>query len=107
MEAFLSSWVTCLGVPKTLTLDRGTQFASASWVSFCGSLRMRHVMMMAYHPQANGLMEQSHRQLKDALQARGLAWTAWLIFPGFSLASGRLPRRSEVSPPRRLLLGSP
>jgi hypothetical protein len=28
-------------------------------------------MTTAYHPQANGLVERTHRQLKDALRARG------------------------------------
>jgi hypothetical protein len=33
-------------------------------------------MTTAYHPQANGLVERAHRQLKDALRARG-ASTDW------------------------------
>jgi hypothetical protein len=33
-------------------------------------------MTTAYHPQANGLVERAHRQLKDALRARG-AGTNW------------------------------
>jgi transposase InsO family protein len=31
----------------------------------------RHVMTTAYHPQANGLVERFHRQLKAGLRARG------------------------------------
>jgi hypothetical protein len=39
-----------------------------------------HVMTTAYHRQANGLVERTHRQLKDALQARetGVDWPAHL-----------------------------
>ena len=69
-EALFSGWVARFGVPSSLTSDRGTQFASASWMSFCSRIGTRHVMTMAYHPQANGLVERSHRQLKDALRAR-------------------------------------
>jgi hypothetical protein len=41
---------------------------------------MRHAMTTAHHPQANGLVERAHRQLKDALKARGAAtdWPAHL-----------------------------
>jgi hypothetical protein len=37
-------------------------------------------MTTAYHPQANGLVERTHRQLKDALRARqaGVDWPAHL-----------------------------
>jgi transposase InsO family protein len=80
VEAFLSSWVARFGVPATLTSDRGTQFASATWASFCSKLGTRHVMTTAYHPQANGLVERTHRQLKDALRAReaGADWPTHL-----------------------------
>jgi hypothetical protein len=37
---------------------------------------MRHVMTTAYHPQANGLVERAHRQLKASFRARG-AGTDW------------------------------
>jgi transposase InsO family protein len=71
VAAFLSCWMARFSAPETLTSDRGTQFASASWAAFCSSLGIRHVTTTAYHPQANGLVERTHRQLKDALRARG------------------------------------
>jgi hypothetical protein len=37
---------------------------------------MRHIMTTAYHPQANGLVERAHRQLKASFRARG-AGTDW------------------------------
>jgi transposase InsO family protein len=67
METFLSFWVARFGVPTTITTDRGTQFSSATWTAFCCKLGTRHAMRTAYHPQANGLVERAHRQLKDAL----------------------------------------
>jgi transposase InsO family protein len=80
MEAFLVTWVAGFGVPETITADRGSQFTSASWASICTRLGMRHAMTMAYHPHANGLVERAHRELKDALKARGAAtdWPAHL-----------------------------
>ncbi len=79
-RVFLATWVARFGVPETVTTDRGAQFTSASWASFCSGLGSRHAMTTAYHPQANGLVERTHRQLKDALRARGAGvdWPAHL-----------------------------
>jgi hypothetical protein len=68
--------VARFGVPETVTSYRGAQFSSVSWASFCKRLGVRHIMTTAYHPQANGLVERAHRQLKEALKARG-ASTDW------------------------------
>jgi len=75
-QAFLGTWVSRFGVPSTLTSDRGTQFTSEAWRKLCEQIGTRHVTTTAYHPQANGLVERVHRQLKDALRARaaGAEW---------------------------------
>ncbi len=100
MEAFLSSWVACLVVPETLSPDRGTQFASATWASFCSRLGTKHVMTTAYHPQENGLVERTHRQLKDALQSReaGVNWSAHLpwVLLGLRAAPKEVSRISSA-----------
>jgi transposase InsO family protein len=75
---FISTWVARYGVPSTLTSDRGTQFSSEIWRALCEKMGIRHVMTTSYHPQANGLVERAHRQLKDALRARG-AGTDWPV----------------------------
>jgi transposase InsO family protein len=75
-DAFLSTWVARYGVPDTVTTDRGTQFTSETWQLLCKKLGTKHVLTTAYHPQANGVVERAHRQLKDALRAReaGVEW---------------------------------
>jgi hypothetical protein len=67
--AFFNSWVSRFGVPAVLTSDRGFQFSSAVWGELCSTLGISHRLTTAY-PQANGLAERFHRQLKDALCAR-------------------------------------
>jgi transposase InsO family protein len=76
VDAFIYSWVARFGVPGTVTTDRGTQFTTALWSSTCTKLGIKHVLTTAYHPQSNGMVERMHRQLKDALRARG-AGPAW------------------------------
>ena len=68
-HAFVSGWIARFGVPSTITIDRGVQFESDLWrqlMHFLGSVWIR---TMAYHPEANGLVERFHRQLKASLCA--------------------------------------
>jgi transposase InsO family protein len=75
-DAFTSGWVARFGVPAAVTTDRGTQFSSAVWACLCKTLKIKHIMTSAFHPQSNGMIERFHRQLKEALKARqcGSAW---------------------------------
>jgi hypothetical protein len=66
VAAFFNSWVSRFRVPAVLTSDRGVQFSSAVWGELCSTLGISHRLTTAYHPQANGLVERFHRQLKDA-----------------------------------------
>ena len=78
--ALFTGWVARFGVPELLTSDRGVQFTSAVWSSLCSLLGIQHITTTAYHPQANGMVERFHRQLKNSLRARlcGPSWTAHL-----------------------------
>ena len=76
-DSFLHGWVARFGVPKEITTDRGTQFTSAVWKSVCKQLGAEHILTTAYHPQSNGMVERFHRQLKEALRARGCG-AAWM-----------------------------
>jgi transposase InsO family protein len=75
-DAFIAGRVCRFGVPAIVTTDRGTQFSSALWSLVCRRLGIQHNMTTAYHPQANGMVERAHRQLKDALRGR-LAGDKW------------------------------
>jgi len=75
-DAFISGWVARFGVPARLTSDQGKQFTSRLWGNVCRQLGISHTTTTAYHPQANGMVERAHRQLKDALKSR-LAGPAW------------------------------
>ena len=52
------------------------KFTSEIWTELCSCLGIKHSPTTAYHPQANGMVERYHRQLKDALRAR-LAGADW------------------------------
>uniref|UniRef100_A0A1X7UQQ4 Integrase catalytic domain-containing protein n=1 Tax=Amphimedon queenslandica TaxID=400682 RepID=A0A1X7UQQ4_AMPQE len=69
-KVIVSGWISRFGSPSTITTDRGKQFESNLWqqlISLLGSTRTRTT---SHHPQANGMVERFHRQLKTALKAK-------------------------------------
>jgi len=106
-EVFISAWVARFGVPAQLTSDQGRQFSSAIWAHVCQQLGVQHQMTTAYHPQANGMVERAHRQLKDALRAR-LAGKSWLDhLPWVLLGLRAAPKEDSGLSSAEVLYGEP
>ncbi len=106
-DNFISGWVARFGVPATVTTDRGTQFTSSLWTSTCSCLGIKHILTTAYHPQSNGMVERVHRQIKDALRARGagLEWHSHL--PWVLLGLRAAPKEDSAVSSAELVLGTP
>jgi histidinol phosphatase-like PHP family hydrolase len=68
-RAFYKTWIARFGVPLQLTCDQGRQFESRLFRSLSKMLGTQQVHTTAFHPQANGLIENWHRTLKSALKA--------------------------------------
>ena len=68
--ALLQHWIARFGVPENITSDRGPQFTSSLWTEFNKLFGITVHHTTAYHPQANGMVERLHRQLKASLKAR-------------------------------------
>jgi hypothetical protein len=106
-EAFFRGWVSRFGVPEMLTSDRGGQFTSEIWAALCQRLGIKHLLTTAYHPQANGLVERFHRQLKDAFRARlaGVNWAEHL--PWVLLGLRAAPKEDSGVSSAEMLYGTP
>jgi len=106
-DAFIETWVTRYGVPGTVTTDRGRQFTSEVWESVCKRLNIQHISTTAYHPQSNGMVERTHRQLKDALRARlaGSQWTEHL--PWVLMGLRAAPKEDSAVSSAELVFGAP
>ena len=79
-RTLLSGWISRFGVPSTVTTDRGSHFESSLFTQLTNLLGTTRCRTTAYHPQANGMIERFHRQLKAALKAQPLpeSWTEYL-----------------------------
>ena len=69
-QALISGWISRFGVPSTIITDRGRQFESQLWKNLMTLLGIQRSRTTSYHPQANGMVERFHRQLKAALKAQ-------------------------------------
>ena len=70
VTALLHHWVARFGIPEDIVSDRGRQFTSNLWPELNKMRDIEAKTTTAYHPQANGIIERLHRQLKAALKAR-------------------------------------
>ncbi len=57
-------------MPGDITSNRGTQFCSQVWRALCERLGITHHTTIAYYQASNGMVEQAHCQVKEALRAR-------------------------------------
>ena len=95
-DALVAGWIARFGVPAELTSDRGVQFSSEVWAILMSRLGIRHHLTTAYHPQSNGMVEWTHRQLKDAL-CSWLAGNNWLAHLPYILLSLRATPKEDSS----------
>ena len=70
VQTFISGWIARFGVPSSIVTDRGRQFQSGLWNNLTALLGTKRSRTTSYHPQANGMVERFHRQLKAALKAQ-------------------------------------
>lgn len=74
--ALASGWIQRFGIPLRITTDQGRQFESNLFRTLSNMAGMSHIRTTAHHPQANGMVERLHRQLKASLKCHGdQKWT--------------------------------
>ena len=91
----------------TSLLTAARSSAPHSGLNFLNAWGTLHHLTTAYHPQANGMVERSHRQLKDALKARtaGADWPSHL--PWGLLGLRAAPKEDSSISSAELLYGAP
>lgn len=67
-RTFYAGWICRFGTPLRVTTDQGRQFESHLFQSLSRLTGTTRLRTTAYHPQANGMVERLHRQLKAAIR---------------------------------------
>ena len=65
MEALLNMY-SCLGIPKEVLSDLGTQFVSKCMEEVSRLLSIKQLTTTLYHPMCNGLVERFNGILKKS-----------------------------------------
>ena len=103
--AFIRHWLPCYGVPDMVVTDRGAQFTGSFSKTLLEQFGIASLSTTAYHPQANGLVEGMHCQLKGALKAR-LNDAAWMDeLPLVLLGMRSAWKEGPDSTPAKLIYG--
>ena len=104
-RVFLTGWVARFGVPLEITSDRGRQFISSLWSNMARSLGAQIHPTTSYHPQANGLIERFHRDLKASLRAR-LTGSNWIDELPWVMLGLRITQKEDLnSSPAEMVYG--
>ena len=69
-QALYDRVIGCFGCPKKILSGRGTEFIGKIWTELMNLLGVQHVLTSLYYPQANGIVEPSHRTVHNLLRAR-------------------------------------
>jgi len=65
----LLQWVSIFGVPKEIRSDGGSQFTSKMAADIRSLLHYDHLVVVAYHPEANGIVERRIKEVMKHLRA--------------------------------------
>ena len=103
-NAFLNHWVCRFGIPADIVSDQGLQFTSHTFTSSLQAIGSRVHTTTTYHPQSNGMVERTHRRLKEALAAHGREWTCNL--PWVLLGLRNTPREDNDLSPAQMMYGT-
>ncbi|KAL0199796.1 hypothetical protein M9458_002983, partial [Cirrhinus mrigala] len=94
-EALYNQVFHFYGLPEDILSDRGPQFTSQVWTSFCKLLNINVSLTSGYHPQSNGQAERLNQELTRFLrtycQQNQNDWSRYLLWAEYAPNSLRKP----------------
>jgi len=101
-------WFMRFGIPKAIVSDQGQPFKGNLFESMRKLLHIDLRRTTAYHPQANGLVEREHKNLKAYMRAYCMADTrSWdLRLPSFVFVCNNTMKARLTYPPYFLVHGT-
>lgn len=107
--SFVWEYIVChFGVPHFLVSDNETQFAGEPLTSWCQNLKINQIFTSVAHPQANGQVEVTNRDIVKGIKARlGKSRTGWVDeLPSVLWAHRTTPKKSTGETPYSLVYGT-
>ncbi|GJY57794.1 reverse transcriptase domain-containing protein [Tanacetum coccineum] len=109
MERFVWEHIVCrVRTPQIIILDNGKQFAEGTFLVFCQKLGILQSFTSVYHPQANGQVEVTNREIVKGIERRlGKTHQGWVDeLPQVMWAHRRTSKSSNGETPFNLVYGS-
>ncbi|KAI3372638.1 hypothetical protein L3Q82_023114 [Scortum barcoo] len=99
------------GIPRDIVSDRGPQFISQVWKSFCTGLGASVSLTSGFHPQSNGQTERTNQDLESALRCvtagNQSTWCTYLPWVELARHNSLVSSATGVSPFEASLAGLP
>lgn len=81
-KCFYNEIITRYRIPDRVITDQGTNFMSKMFNSICKLLKIKKIHTSSYHPQSNGSLERTHRDLgaylRSVVDTSADNWDDWL-----------------------------
>ena len=109
MKKFVWEHIICrFGIPHTIVSDNGPQFAKGVFPEFCKQLQIQQSFTSVYHPQGNGQVEVTNREIIKGMEKRlGRNHRGWMDeLPLVLWANKTTPKRSNGETPFSLAFGT-
>ncbi|XP_071687891.1 uncharacterized protein [Rutidosis leptorrhynchoides] len=109
IKKFVWNDIVCrYGLPNEIVSDNGKQFADNPFRSWCEELNIKQTFTSVAHPQANGQVEVTNKEIVDDMKARlGLSQTKWVDeVPHILWAHRTTPKWSTGETPFSLVYGT-
>nr|XP_043619948.1 uncharacterized protein LOC122591770 [Erigeron canadensis] len=105
MISVTAAW---FGIPHTIISDNGPQFAKGIFPEFCKNLLIKQSFTSVYHPQGNGQVEVTNREIIKGVEKRlGRSHEGWIDELPLVLWSNRTtPKQSNGETPLSLAFGT-
>ena len=52
-----------VGTPKILQTDNGAEYKNNLFKNYCDENNIKHIFSSPYHPESNGIVEVSHKEI--------------------------------------------